>query len=98
MSGPHIASSRNILFIFLLLHPQMRNVMPPLRRLGANANKSTSAAGLNGGKPVLSVTARNAERGAWAFRNGIPCPLGDPVLIHYEDLYDRPEPHYIDAR
>jgi ectoine hydroxylase-related dioxygenase (phytanoyl-CoA dioxygenase family) len=44
------------------------------------------------------VTARNAERGAWAFRNGIPCPLGDPVLIHYEDLYDRPEPHYVDAR
>jgi ectoine hydroxylase-related dioxygenase (phytanoyl-CoA dioxygenase family) len=44
------------------------------------------------------VTARNAERGAWAFRDGKPCPLGEPVLIHYEDLYQRPEPHYIDAR
>jgi hypothetical protein len=44
------------------------------------------------------VSARNAERGAWAFRDGKPCPLGEPVLIHYEDLYQRPEPHYVDAR
>ena len=44
------------------------------------------------------VTAQNAERGAWAFRDGKPCPLGEPVLIHYEDLYQRPEPHYVDAR
>jgi ectoine hydroxylase-related dioxygenase (phytanoyl-CoA dioxygenase family) len=43
------------------------------------------------------VTAQNADRGVWAFRNGEPCPLGDPVLIHYEDLYHRPEPHYVEA-
>ena len=44
------------------------------------------------------VMAQNADRGAWAFRGGKPCPLGDPVLIHYEDLYYRPEPHYVDSR
>jgi len=32
----------------------MRNVMPPLRRLGANANKSTPAAGLHGENPPIS--------------------------------------------
>ena len=43
------------------------------------------------------VVAENADRGAWAFRGGKPCPLGDPVLIHYEELHIRPEPHYVDA-
>ena len=43
------------------------------------------------------VTAENADRGAWAFRRGEPCPLGEPVLIHYEDLHRRPEPYYIEA-
>ena len=42
------------------------------------------------------VAAENADRGAWTFRNGKPCPLGDPVLIHYEDLHSRPGPHYVD--
>ncbi len=41
------------------------------------------------------VTARNADRGAWAFRGGRPCALGEPVLIHYEELHSRPEPHYV---
>jgi ectoine hydroxylase-related dioxygenase (phytanoyl-CoA dioxygenase family) len=43
------------------------------------------------------VVAGNCDRGEWAFRGGEPCPLGEPVLVHYEDLYARPEPHYIDA-
>jgi ectoine hydroxylase-related dioxygenase (phytanoyl-CoA dioxygenase family) len=42
------------------------------------------------------VKAENADRGAWAFRNGVPCPLGEPVLIHYEDLYRRPGPFYLE--
>ncbi len=41
------------------------------------------------------VVAENADRGVWAFRRGEPCPLGEPVLIHYEDLHNRPEPHYV---
>ncbi|MGH6919957.1 MAG: phytanoyl-CoA dioxygenase family protein [Geminicoccaceae bacterium] len=43
------------------------------------------------------VVAKNCDRGEWAFRAGEPCPLGEPVLVHYEDLYARPEPHYVDA-
>jgi len=42
------------------------------------------------------VTAPNCDRGEWAFRGGVPCPLGEPVLVHYEDLHTRPEPHYVD--
>jgi ectoine hydroxylase-related dioxygenase (phytanoyl-CoA dioxygenase family) len=42
------------------------------------------------------VTAANCDRGEWAFRAGEPCALGEPQLVHYEDLYARPEPHYVD--
>jgi ectoine hydroxylase-related dioxygenase (phytanoyl-CoA dioxygenase family) len=41
------------------------------------------------------VTASDCDRGEWAFRNGRPVPLGPrPVLVHYEDLHERPGPHY----
>lgn len=43
------------------------------------------------------VIADNCDRGVLAFKDGEPQPLGDPVLIHYEDLHARPEPHYVDA-
>jgi ectoine hydroxylase-related dioxygenase (phytanoyl-CoA dioxygenase family) len=43
------------------------------------------------------VIAENCDRGEWAFRDGHPCPLGEPVLVHYEDLYRRPEPHYVEG-
>jgi ectoine hydroxylase-related dioxygenase (phytanoyl-CoA dioxygenase family) len=43
------------------------------------------------------VMADKADRGEWAFRNGEPCELGEPVLVQYEDLYTRPEPHYIEG-
>jgi ectoine hydroxylase-related dioxygenase (phytanoyl-CoA dioxygenase family) len=42
------------------------------------------------------VIADNCDRGEWAFRDGAPCPLGEPVLVHYDDLHTRPEPHYVD--
>ena len=41
--------------------------------------------------------ASNCDRGAWAFRDGQPCELGAPVLIQYDDLLERPEPHYVDG-
>jgi ectoine hydroxylase-related dioxygenase (phytanoyl-CoA dioxygenase family) len=41
------------------------------------------------------VRAEDCDRGAWTFRGGRPVPLGDPVLIHYEDLAARPEPHFV---
>src|SRR5262245_48147554 len=43
------------------------------------------------------IIAENSDRGEWAFRDGAPCELGEPVLIQYEELYTRPEPHYIDG-
>jgi ectoine hydroxylase-related dioxygenase (phytanoyl-CoA dioxygenase family) len=42
------------------------------------------------------VRADDCDRGEWAFRRGVPQPLGDvPALVHYEQLYERPEPHYL---
>jgi ectoine hydroxylase-related dioxygenase (phytanoyl-CoA dioxygenase family) len=42
------------------------------------------------------VRAEDCDRGEWAFRDGAPCALGEPVLVHYDALFERPEPHYID--
>ncbi len=42
------------------------------------------------------VRASACDRGEWAFRDGNPCALGAPVLVHYEELHARPEPHYVD--
>ena len=41
------------------------------------------------------VRASDCDRGEWAFRNGRPVPFGPkPALIHYDELHERPEPHY----
>jgi ectoine hydroxylase-related dioxygenase (phytanoyl-CoA dioxygenase family) len=43
------------------------------------------------------VRAADCDRGEWAFRAGQPVCLGvAPELVHYEELYARPEPHYVD--
>src|SRR6185437_10466746 len=42
------------------------------------------------------VRAEDSDRGEWTFRYGAPVPLGDPVLVHYDDLFARPEPHYLE--
>ena len=57
---------------------------------GRNATRADRRFYLNG-----YVRAADCDRGEWAFRDGRPCPLGEPVLVHYDDLYDRPEPHYV---
>lgn len=42
------------------------------------------------------VRAEDCDRGEWAFRNGQPVPLGKvQSLVHYEQLRERPEPHYV---
>lgn len=42
------------------------------------------------------VRAQDCDRGEWAFRGGRPVPFGaEPALVHYEELRDRPEPHYV---
>lgn len=43
------------------------------------------------------VAAADCDRGEWAFRDGEPCDLGAPVLVHYEELHERPEPHYVEG-
>jgi ectoine hydroxylase-related dioxygenase (phytanoyl-CoA dioxygenase family) len=41
------------------------------------------------------VRAADCDRGEWAFRGGRPVPFGPkPALVHYEELHERPEPHY----
>ena len=30
------------------------------------------------------------------FREGRPVALGEPVLVHFEDLFRRPHPHYVE--
>jgi ectoine hydroxylase-related dioxygenase (phytanoyl-CoA dioxygenase family) len=43
------------------------------------------------------VRAEDCDRGEWAFRNGIAVPFGPrPALVHYEELRERPGPHYVD--
>ena len=42
------------------------------------------------------VRAEDCDRGEWAFRGGRAVPLGPiPALVHYEELRERPEPHYV---
>ncbi len=42
------------------------------------------------------VRAADCDRGEWAFRDGMPVPFGPkPVLVHYEELRERPGPHYV---
>ena len=41
------------------------------------------------------VRAADCDRGEYAFRSGEAAPLsGEPALVHYEELRERPEPHY----
>lgn len=42
------------------------------------------------------VRAEDCDRGEWAFKDGAPVPLGpEPALVHYEELRERGEPHYV---
>jgi hypothetical protein len=42
------------------------------------------------------VRAEDCDRGEWAFRSGRPVPFGPkPALVHYEELRERPGPHYV---
>ncbi len=42
------------------------------------------------------VRAADCDWGEWAFRDGEPVPFGpEPELVHYEDLRERGEPHYV---
>ena len=64
-----------------LVHGSGRNVSNHRRRLYINGY----------------VRASDCDRGEWAFQRGRPVPFGDvPALVHYEELRERPGPHYLD--
>lgn len=42
------------------------------------------------------VRAADCDRGEWVFRDGASCPLGAPVLVHYDELHSRPGPYYVE--
>ena len=42
------------------------------------------------------VRAEDCDRGEWTFRQGVPMRLGNPALVHYDDLFVRPDPHYVE--
>jgi ectoine hydroxylase-related dioxygenase (phytanoyl-CoA dioxygenase family) len=58
---------------------------------GENSSDIDRRAYING-----YVRATDCDRGEWAFRGGEPCALGEPQLVHYEDLHTRPGPYYVD--
>ena len=58
---------------------------------GSNTTQSDRRVYING-----YVRAGDCDRGEWAFRNGEPCSLGPPALVHFENLFTRPDPHYVD--
>ncbi|MES2337794.1 MAG: phytanoyl-CoA dioxygenase family protein [Pseudomonadota bacterium] len=63
-----------------LVHASGRNSESHMRRLYINGY----------------VRASDCDRGEWAFRDGVPVPLGpEPALVHYEDLPNDRDPHYV---
>ena len=77
----------------LILEPGDLALWSPYLVHGSGANRSAHQRRflING-----YVRAKDCDRGEWAFRDGIPMPLGPrPVLVHYEELHERPGPHYL---
>jgi ectoine hydroxylase-related dioxygenase (phytanoyl-CoA dioxygenase family) len=76
----------------LLLEPGDLALWSPYLVHGSGTNRSDHKRRLyiNG-----YVRAEDCERGEWAFRAGHPVPFGPrPALVHYEELHERPGPHY----
>ena len=78
----------------LLLEPGDLALWSPFLVHGSGTNRSDHKRRfyING-----YVRAADCDRGEWAFRKGDPVPFGPkPALVHYEELHDRPEPHFVD--
>ncbi|HEU0284372.1 MAG TPA: phytanoyl-CoA dioxygenase family protein [Sphingomicrobium sp.] len=79
--------------IDVLLEPGDLAVWSPYLVHGSGTNRSDHKRRfyING-----YVRAEDCDRGEWAFRNGRPVPFGPrPALVHYEELRERPGPHYV---
>lgn len=78
--------------IDLLLEPGDLALWSPWLVHGSGTNRSNHRRRfyING-----YVRASDCDRGEWAFRGGEPVPFGpEPALVHYEELRERPDPHY----
>ena len=76
----------------LVLEPGDLALWSPYLVHGSGANRSNHKRRfyING-----YVRAADCDRGEWAFRDGCPVKLGArPALVHFEELRERPEPHY----
>jgi len=79
--------------IDLLLEPGDLALWSPYLVHGSGTNRSEHKRRfyING-----YVRAEDCDRGEWAFRNGRPVPFEPtPAIIHYEELRERPGPHYV---
>ena len=79
--------------IDLVLEPGDLALWSPYLVHGSGANRANHRRRLyiNG-----YVRAADCDRGEWAFRAGEPVPFGpEPALVHYEQLRERGEPHYL---
>ena len=79
--------------IDLLLEPGDLALWSPYLVHGSGTNRSEHKRRfyING-----YVRAEDCDRGEWAFRDGRPVPFGPkPALVHYEELRERPGPHYV---
>ena len=79
--------------IDLLLEPGDLALWSPYLVHGSGTNRSSHKRRfyING-----YVRADECDRGEWAFRDGQPVPFGpEPALVHYEELRERPGPHYL---
>lgn len=77
----------------LLLEPGDLALWTPYLVHGSGTNRSAHKRRfyING-----YVRAADCDRGEWAFRNGAAVPFGPrPALVHYEELRERPGPHYV---
>ena len=80
--------------IDLVLEPGDLALWSPYLVHGSGKNRSSHRRRLyiNG-----YVRAEDCDRGEWAFLDGEPVPFGpEPALVHYDDLLERPGPHYAD--
>jgi phytanoyl-CoA dioxygenase PhyH len=78
----------------LLLEPGDLALWSPHLVHGSSTNRSDHKRRLyiNG-----YVRAADCDRGEWAFRDGEPVPFGaTPAIVHFEELRERPGPHYVD--
>jgi hypothetical protein len=77
----------------LLLEPGDLALWSPYLVHGSGTNRSGHKRRLyiNG-----YVRAADCDRGEWAFQRGLPVSFGpEPALVHYEELYERPGPQYV---